>query len=80
MHTRGTRAFSASEGVHSCCVQKDCRSQAQLRFTLVSDVAHTAGLTDNRGAPLYMTATETNMLQYDAIGTQGVNGGLQLLR
>jgi len=71
MHTRATSAFCASEGVHSCCVRKDRRLQAQLSFTRVSDLAHIAGPTDTYEAPLYMTATENNVLQYDAIRTQG---------
>ncbi len=54
-HTSATSAFCASEAVHrkvcwlTCCVRKDRRLNADLRFALVSELAHVPGPTDTYG-------------------------------
>jgi len=51
-HTCATSAFCASEAVHrkvcwlTCCVRKDRRLHTELRFALVSELAHVPGPTD----------------------------------
>ena len=66
-HTCATSAFCASEAVHrkvcwlTCCVRKDCRLNTDLRFALVSELAHVPGPTDTYGP--HCTMSNTFMIQ-----------------
>ena len=96
-HTCATSAFCASEAVNrkvcwlSCCAQKDRRLNTELRFTLVSELAHVAGPTDtygpycihryqypgtNRSETSVEASTDANLLPASAVASGSNKRGL----